>query len=310
MTGRIVGAFVVLLLLPVIFKSCSLEDGRDECCWQNTVFFRYEYEGKDCFQEYIHTARWFLFDEDGDYVQEMERMSCCPQRVDISSLRPGEYTLICLGNLTDYGTLEGHTVFGLDSFRLQVGKRFDTKGTFANGDRLYWGECRFTVVAGGSNRFRGEMSHVHCVLRIRVEWELVPEYSDGYRFTLDGVGVGMFLCGEGADAIGVHRFPPVTAFSGRMSERSELRRFVLRSELVSLRWDNAHIPGLQLWHEDESVCKAIDLQDVFHCWNWRPERTPVQEYSIRLLIRADGKVVVSQNLEAGVKDWADGGVIG
>lgn len=298
------------LLLLLLFVSCSLEDGRDACCWANTVRFRYEHEGRDRFTEYIRDTRWFLFDGEGRFMEETGHMPDCPQRADISSLPAGVYTLVCLGNLEDYGSPEGHAGDGLDSFRLRVDDLAPDGRSFRGGDRLYWGECRFRVVPGNSNRFTGEMSNVHCVLHVRAEWELVPEFPGGYRFTLDGIGTGMELCGSRADSIGVHRFPPVTGFTGVTSEEVPLRRFALEGDLVTLRWDGAHIPRLRLWHGEDPVTREIDLADIFRRWGWHPERTPVQEYALRLLIRPDGSVVVSQGIGVDVTDWEDGGTVG
>ena len=296
--------------LFLLLASCSLEDGRDACYWKDTVRFRYEHEGRDCFTEFIHDTRWFLFDKEGAFMTEMEHLSCCPKRVDISSLGADTYTLICIGNLSDYASLEGYLDEGLDAFRLRV-DNFSKKGKlFANGDRIYWGECRFTVVPGNSNRFFGEMSNVHCVLRVRAEWELTPEFPEGYRFSLDGIGTGMELHGFRADSIGVHAFPPVGDFSGGMTEKVMLRRFALETELITLRWDKEHIPFLQLWHDDEPVTKAINLREIFLQWGWIPERSPAQEYAIHLLIRADGSVIVHQGIETDVGDWENGGMIG
>lgn len=301
--------FMFLLSCFMSLASCSLDDERDACCWTNTVFFRYEYFGADCFREYISDTRWFLFGNDGSFIDEMDNMPCCRQRVDISGLSAGNYTLVCVGNLDDYGMLYGYADEGLEEFRLKVDDWADEK-SFADGDLLYWGECRFSVVSGSSNRFIGEMSNVHCVLRVRVEWELIPEFSDGYRFSLEGVGAGMEFCGSRADSIGVHLFPPITSFEGRMVKEVELRRFALETDLVTLRWKKGNIPTLCLWHEDTLAMKKINLEDIFRRWHWSPDRASVQEYSIRLLIRSDGSVLVNQGIEAGVKDWESGGTIG
>lgn len=299
----------ILMFCLLVFCSCSLEDERDTCCWNNTVCFRYEYEGTDRFREYITETRWFLFGRDGSFAGEMSRMACCPQRVDISRLPAGEYTLVCVGNLQDYGTLEGYAEAGLEAFRLKVDDWWDGE-SFANGDRLYWGECRFAIVPGATNRFRGEMSNVHCVLRVRVEWELVPAFADGYRFSLEGVGTGMSCSGSRADSIGVHRFPPVTSFAGSMVEEVALRRLALETSLVTLRWKKGHLPTLRLWHEQAPAMKAIDLEDIFRRWRWNPDRAAVQQYSIRLLIRSDESVVIYPGINAGVNDWVDGGTFG
>lgn len=301
---------VAVLLLPLLPVSCDIGDDRDDCCEANTVRFRYEYEGLDRFADFIGFTRWFLFDGEGRFMEETAHMPCCPQRVDIGGLAAGSYSIVCIGNLEDYGSLEGHAEGGLEAFRLRVDDFARDGRHFANGDRLYWGECRFRIVPGHSNRFLGEMSNVHCVLRVRAEWEAGPEFSDGYRFALEGIGTGMELCGTRADSIGVHRFPPVTDFAGRMTEDVALRRFALEGELVTLRWNAGHIPCLRLWHGDDPVTKPIGLEDIFRRWGWHPELTPVQDYAIRLLIRADGSVVVSQGIEASIADWQDGGSIG
>lgn len=307
---RGVSKWLFLLTSLILLLSCSLEDDRDECCWKNTVCFHYMYAGNDCFQQYIHVARWFLFDADGNFMGERDHMPCCPQRVYIGDLPVGEYSLVCVGNLDDCGSLEGHMEKGLDSFHLKVDDCYDKQNHFSNGDRLYWGMCHFKVVSGDPNCFVGEMSNVHCELHVHVEWELVPPFSDGYRLVLGGVGTGMELCDNRADSIDGYHFPPVTSFSGSMAEKKELRRFSLNFNLVTLRWGKEHIPDLCLWHLDEPVTKVIELEDIFRRWDWHPEHAPVQEYFLCLKICQDGRIIVSHRLASGVKDWEDGGVIG
>lgn len=299
--------FSLLLLLSV---SCSLDDGRDLCCEVNTVRFRYLYKGADRFTEYIAGTRYYLFDGGGRYVREMEPLPGSPSRVDISALAAGSYRLVCVGNLEDYGTPEGHTDGGLEAFRLRVDDLFDESGAFANGDRLYWGECPFTVVPGAANDFTGEMSNVHCVLRVRVEWEQRPEHVDGYRFRLEGVGTGMELHGGRARVIEAHAFPPVEECTGSVLEDVPVRRRALEASLYTLRWGEDDIPRFRLYHGGEPASREVDLGKVFRQWDCHPERATVQEYAIRLLIRADGSIEVYRGLEVGVGDWEDGGTIG
>ncbi|EJX01434.1 hypothetical protein EVA_10460, partial [gut metagenome] len=140
----------------------------------NTVRFRYLYRGNDRFNNYIHKMRYLLFDNAGHYIKDMEPVEGELNRVRIGSLREGTYTLVGIGNLEDYGELRGYTEVGLEQFHLAVTKYIDDSGeAIANGDRIYWGECCFTVVKDSSNKFVGEMSNIHCVFRVRVEWELV-----------------------------------------------------------------------------------------------------------------------------------------
>lgn len=298
------------LLLCLMATSCSLDDDRDLCCEVNTVRFRYLYKSADRFTEYIGSTRYFLFDGEGRYMEEMAPMECCPARVDISGLEAGSYRLVCVGNLEDYGTPEGYTDEGLKAFRLRVDDYFDESGAFANGDRLYWGECPFTVVPGTANNFTGEMSNVHCMLRVRVEWERLPERENGYRYRLEGIGRGMELHGGHASVIDVHAFPKVEDCTGSVLEEVPLRRRALEASLYTLRWGKDDIPRFRLYHDGDAVTKEIDLGDIFRRWGWYPERAPVQEYRIRLLIRTDGSIEVNQGLEADVGDWEDGGTLG
>lgn len=302
---------LLLLSCLVLCLSCSLEDSRDACCEVNTVRFRYLYRDADRFGEYISKVRYFLFDGQGCYLREMEPLPCCPARVDISGLEAGSYTLVGVGNLEGCGSPEGHAEGGLEAFRLALDNyRPDIPEAFRSGDRLYRGECAFTLVPGGVNDFLGEMSNVHCVLRVRVEWELAPPFSDGYHYHLEGVGTGMELCGSRAAAIGVHRFPPVEGYGGRTVEDVPLRRFALDASLVTLRWTDGDIPSFRLYRGDVPVTKVVDLEPIFHRWGWYPSKAPVQEYEIRMTVHQDGSIEVNQGIDVDVGDWEDGGTIG
>lgn len=299
-------------LLPccLLFFSCSLEDDRDLCCENNIVRFRYLYRGIDRFREYIHEMQYFLFDGSGYYLGEMRPLEGEMELIRIDSLEAGSYTIIGIGNLKDYAKLEGHVENGLEEFKLTVDNYFKNTNTFTNGDQLYWGKCDFTISSGTSNSFLGEMSNVHCLLHLRVEWERLPEFFEGYRFHLKKIGTGMNLDGSHAISIGEHRFPQVISYTGSMTEEVPLRRFALETSLYTLRYTDSDIPRFRLFHEDKAVSKEVDLGKVFRRWGWYPERTPVQEYEIRMLIRNDGSIEVNQGLEVGTGDWEDGGIIG
>lgn len=299
------------VLLCLLLGSCSLEDDRDLCCEVNRVRFRYLYRDTDRFAEYIGTVRYFLFDGEGCYLREMKPEEGTPESVSIATLPPGSYRLVAVGNLDDWGSLKGFAEEGLEAFHLVIdGYHPSVPDAFANGDRLYWGECPFTTVAGASNDFLGEMSNVHCVLRVRVEWSGLPEFADGYRFRLEGVGTGMELCGSRSDTIGVHCFPPVATYRGCLVEDVPLRRLSLDASLVTLRWTDGEIPRFRLYHGDTPVTKEVELGPVFQTWGWYPARAPVQEYAIRILIRPDGSIQVNQGIDGSVSDWEEGGTIG
>lgn len=302
-----------LIGICLLLHSCSLDDDRDQCCQAGTVRFRYLLVGVDRFADYVKNVRYLLFDGEGRYLHDMPPTDeSLPNRVRVDALDAGRYTLVGVGNLDDYASLEGYAEEGLEAFRLRVDQYSPHgDGTFANGDRLYWGECRFMIVPGAFNGFLGEMANVHCVLRLRVEWERVPEFSEGYRFRLEGVGRGMEMHGGHAAHIEEQAFPPVDVGGGdSMTEDVPLRRLALQADLVTLRWTDGTIPTFCLLHGQDAVTKEVDLRVAFRQWGWSPSRTPLQEYEMRLLIRADGSIEASSGLRAGVGDWEEGGNIG
>lgn len=304
---------VGVLIFCFLLASCNVSDERDLCCdtEDSVVRFRYWYKNEDRFTEYIKTERYFLFDSEGRYLQEMNHLDCCPKRVSIEQLAAGTYTMVCVGNLVDYGTLEGYEEKGLEGFHLKINQYYDEQQTaFVSGDRIYWGECHFTKVGGIRQEFVGEMSNEHCVLRLRVEWERLPEFADGYYYHLDGIGTGMELYDTNASKIGVHSFPPVMDYGGRLIEEVPLRQMVLESTLTMLRWGANALPRFQLYHYDTPVSKVVDFEEVFREWKWYPENAEVQEYEIRLLILKSGNIKVYKRIEAQVGDWEDGGTFG
>lgn len=306
------GSRHIALLLLFLLVSCNLDDDRDLCCETNSVRFRYLYKSSDRFLDYITTARYFLFDGEGCYLRELQPEADALNKVSVETLASGSYTIVCIGNLADYGTLEGYTKSGLQDFFLRVSRYYDEERTaFTNGDRLYWGQCDFTISRDVKQEYVGEMSNVHCKLRVRVEWETAPDYTDGYRYHLDGIGMGIHLHdSDEADVIDVHTFPVVANYGGSMREPVSLSQSALEASLYTLRWGATEIPRFRLYHDDQPAMTEVDLAYVFGIWGWHPEQAAVQEYDIRVLIRTNGTVVVYQGVDVGVGDWINGGTIG
>ena len=308
---------ILLVWLCSLMTACDLHDHRDDCCESNVMTFRYLLGSVDCFADYISTMRYFLFDGDGQFLMEMEAMEGNISQVDLGSLTEGSYTMVGLGNLDDYATLSGHETDGLHSFLLTVTDMYAGESVLANskvfdgGDQIYWGQSDFSIVAGQSNTYRTEMSNVHCQLTIRVEWEAVPPYGDGYSFSLDAVGSYMDMHGDRADTIGVHAFPMVTDRTSGMMEDVTMRNLALQTTLVFLRLDeDEEMPVFQLYHDGEEQIPDVDLGMVFEQWGWNPSVAQVQEYEMLITIQLDGSIRISDSLDSSLLDWADGGTIG
>lgn len=302
---------VLTLLSGILPSSCSLDDGRDACCNTNRVRFRYMTLGNDRFADKISSVRYLLFDGTGGFIDDIAPLEGSPNIIDIKTLRPGTYTIIAVGNLNDYATLDNYAEKGLQNFHLTVAKYHElVDGAFANGDRLYWGECNFTVTRGATNSFIGEMSNIHCVLHVKVEWDYIPEHQDGYHLHLEGIGTRMEMHSGNADAIDDKRFPLIKEFVGRMAEEATFRQHKLDATMVTLRWNADNIPSLKLYHNEDSVTKSIRLGYLFKTWNWNPAKATEQEYDLLIRLRTDGQMEIQQGFDTGVKDWEDGGTLG
>lgn len=307
-----------LALLCALLTSCNMNDKRDECCGEGSVMtFRYLLGSVDEFAECISSMQYFLFDERGSFIFEMEPLNGDMTKVDLGGLSEGTYTMVAIGNLEDYGSLSDYAEEGLDGFYLTVddvydGSQSNSSGKIlANGDLLYWGQSDFTIVEGQSKTYRTEMSNVHCKLTIMVEWEGVPAYSSGYTFSLDGIGSRLSLNAEQSDTIGVHTFPAVSGRTAAMMEDVTMRNLSLETSLYTLRLsEEEEMPVFQLYHGGEEQIPDVDLASVFSQWSWKPSVAAVQEYEMLILIMLDGSIKISDSLEFSSLDWSDGGTIG
>lgn len=316
MTPRhLLPAILMAALTAPLIASCDLEDICDggDCGDGNYMLYRYTLDNTDYFDTYISSMSYFLFDYDGTYLGEMECADGDLSMVDLSDLSPGSYKLVALANLVDYGVLEGHTTTGLDDFLLRVTDLYEFEDSttrsniFATGDRLYWGQKDFTIVSGESNTYITQMANIYCRLTVRVEWENLPAYEDGYVYELEGIGSWVEQNLNNADTIKVQHFPKVHDFTSSMREDVPLRRFALQASLYTLRYTTRNIPTFRLLHEDETVTPDVDLYEVFITWGWYPSNAQVQDYEVLITINADGSVTVSQGLDSYISDWADGG---
>lgn len=301
---------LLAIVLCVLLAGCDLGDDRDLCCYRGGMTYRLTYDGHDYFPEKVEHLRCFLFSgDDGRFLRELPTVPGRPERVDLSGLEEGDYGLIAVGNLDDYGEVEGlaESVRGL---RFGACDFFRDTPALAEGDQLYWGAKRFRMEAGCENEFVTELSNIHCHLKVMVEWEGLPPGSGSYYLQLSGVHEGYDLFPGDAWKLGGRLFPAYTGGLRSSVEESSLLSLSLYTEFVTLRYTDEDIPSIRLWYGDRALTDLIDLKRVFRLWGWYPDSTPVQEYELHLLIGRDGSVKLSPSLDVGVNDWVDGGSFG
>ena len=307
-------------LLGLLTASCNLDDSRDACHCEgsNVVDFAYTLKYTDCYNSYIGSVQYYLFDaSDGHYLGQMYGEDSDLSLVNLDGLWAGDFSLVAVGNLDDYCTLTGLDE-GLDSLRLVVTQLYDgdtatdASTIYANGDPIYWGQCDFTLTEDEVGQtFVGEMSNLHCTLLVRVVWEDLPDYTEGYALELAGIGLETELCAARADTLYSYQlFPPVSEFSGTMREDVPLRQFALQANLYTLRYTDSNLPVLRVLHDDEQIIADIDLAEVFEKWAWSPDQAWIQDYELLVTIRSNGLVELSMSLTGNVVDWEDGGTLG
>lgn len=143
-----------LLLLTTVFTSGLIFSGCDvvydySSCRDTVVRFRYTYRGADRFDSYISKIDYYLFNDAGEFVDELDHVAGTPSMVDVSELPDGSYTVVALANLDDYASLPELNTINLDQFAITVTQLHNSaRGKFANGDPLFWGEQRFHIGGG------------------------------------------------------------------------------------------------------------------------------------------------------------------
>lgn len=230
--------------------------------------------------------------------------------VSLDSLPAGKYTLIGLANRDKNFSLHEKPEMGLKKFSLTVNKWIQGLQTFGSVPPIYWSLSDFEIRDGESNLFKASMSNIHCSLRVKIEWETIPPFSDGYYFTLTGVGHSVAMDDKDAQQHDGFTFPVVEYATGTAYVNVNLRQMTLEDRIVSLRYANNNIPIFRLWHNDTPITPPIDLGRAFKQWKWFPDKAAIQDYGIRMLIRSNGKIEVHQEMGANVNDWIDGGTIG
>lgn len=324
-----------LLLMVIVLGSCSTLDERDECCEEVTLIYRYVRTTTDEYQQFVHTERHFLFDQQGLYVREVPSAPDNRQRVILRQLPIGEYTMVTVGNVS-----EGYTamttlekgVSRLSDFRLALQQlHSDGSGAFAEAEELFWNSRRFKTELNKRHTYLCDMANIHCHLSVKVTWEDVPPIgSPLFQLELSHLTPGYTMTVVDEQNLHIAGSPPVEppihstrSFVYHQFPYSEfppsalirvdesLRGHELFFSTISLRYLNDRIPSLQLFHEGKRLfTNPIDLTPIFHDWGWFPERSHEQIYRIELHIRKDGMVEVRQWLQATVMDWEDGGTFG
>lgn len=333
--GSVFGNALCLFAMLLVEGGCSIEDNRDRCPLSAIIRFRCIELGEDCFSSNIHSIRHFLFTDNGTFIREVESNPNDMKTLLIYDIPAGDYNMVTIANATEdrfkidglspnessLRDLKASVVSGLTRADMNNDNRPDLQ----NADELFWNEGSFSIPQDTVGViYTGDLSNIHCHLRVRVFWHTMPKYDGMYTmrlrnvptaYTLDPAREYMTLVQKNGAVNDYYEkdirltFPGYEDEVGNHSLGAYLFNLELQGEFVTLRYTYDMIPVFQLLHNGEPVTKEIDLKRAFRAWHWNPDANIKQEYRIQMEIYDDGHVVVSQWLEGNVADWQDGGRI-
>ena len=318
---RSFAALFFLILLTSILCSCAMEDERDLCCEEVVLHYLYRPYGEDIYKDNILGLQHFLFDPNGNFVKEIQSNPLNPQVVRLTALPVGLYTVVTLGNVGSFTSLDPPE--RLQDFLLKVSDAHRS-------DELFWNVRIFESKSGERTFYICDLSNIHCHLNVRVEWEVMPPYTaqdDRYRLCQEGVGTAYTLSPERihhtlvlsnngtpgvtqSDETHIVQDFPLSPTHGEYCAETTLVGMRLYFNMTTLRYTMDHLPVLRLMHGTEQVSPDIQLTKLFEEWGYLVDNHPEQQYDIIIRIKADGNAVVEQWAQASVADWVYGGSFG
>lgn len=298
--------------------NCSFYDDLSEC-HNVDLYYRYIPIDKDEYESNVSSLRHFLFDEKGLFVKEIPQSKEHPQKLHLSGLPIGHYTMLTLGNITESKTF--FTSFlvkksTLEEAILQLQKRFDQEA-FSSSEELFWNFKKFEVKQAPDQSYICDLANIHCHLIYQVSWQSVPPEEGTYRvelsnlsqgYSLDPMKSGLSLSIDRGQGV-IHQFPQHSEGKITIAQDVLLMNHELNSSFISLRYLNNRIPSFQIKKGEKSITKPLDLSLAFEQFNWYPDRRAEQIYRIQIRINDDGTVLIRPWVTGSVEDWQSGGTI-
>lgn len=306
---------MLCLCLCGCLNACDLEDERDLCCGQAVMEYRYQSEGYDKFGEEIEYLRHFLFDGEGQFMEEIPAApGLCRQ--ELTRLDDGDYTMVTVGNAEEASDLKKPLAGSyLDDFLLNV-----TADETVNTDPLFYGICPFKRNhKEGKQHFVTELSNVHCRLKVTVKWQNLPPVLTKekiYRIDMENCAQGYELNAKRGYQLTHKTFPYSTGWEHHYRRACGLENLQLHAEFISLRYTNEQLPTLTVRcrneknGEFEAITPALDLKKAFTAWGYKPSTVEKQNYKIIITVYLDSHVGMKLEVDTGVMDWIDGGAFG
>lgn len=298
--------------------SCTLDDPRDICCNEVTLEYRYVRHEADDYPTEVQQMRHFLFDAQDLLLREIPQSKLTPQRLSLSGLPVGRYTVLTVGNATEALTQLSPLTMGSRLSDMLLTLRQQSDGAYATeGDQLFWNYRMIDIKSGSRDHYICDLANIHTHLYYNIIWQSIPPYADGYTVRLSGLTEEYSLDPALSDlhipinpSMEVaHDFPHHRDPLIQLEDSPKLFNHTLEGSFISLRYRNDRIPTIQLWHGEEALTKPIDLTRAFDSFRWIPDQRAEQIYRILIRINDDGSVTVFPYFNGSIADWVPGGTV-
>lgn len=299
-------------------EKCTLFDNLEDC-HNVELIYRYIPVEEDEYESNISSLKHFLFDSKGLFIKEIPQNKEHPQRLFLSGLPFGHYTMLTIGNYTPSLTfLSSLTPLksSLQKITLQLQKRFNEKA-FAPSEELFWNFREFEVKQSSPQSYICDLANIHCHLIFQVSWQSAPPAAGKYRIELTNLSKGynldpaksnLKLIVNPSKEI-IHTFPLHSPETTAIYQDISLFNHQLEGEIISLRYQNDRIPIFQIKKEGRPITKPLPFVLPFRQFNWYPDNRAEQIYRVQIRINDDGSVTIHPWYDGSIEDWQAGGTV-
>lgn len=328
-----------LVLLALLLTSCRIDRPLEECRYNVQISYQYLREMSDTrnmIDSYVHSIDEYIFDRNGVLLdsRKVQGSACSGKSVSESTLPPGLYSVVAVGNLGLASSLT-QVVPGttrLEDMMLWLDNPHPVGGwvqAHNDSEKLYYGYGTFEVRDKKVSHIKVNMFHSHCVLSITVRWKtkIPDDMRDLYMTYKEVPGQYSFRPGYVIQNSTWHGYDPsfddypmqtadnkfYTPWHGQTTRTVVHKKDVninvdrkIITQFITYRYRSNSPLLISLHAGPTQIMKEIDLSHFFTSMGIDLDKNFRQEFNLQFVIDGDNVHVGFISLS----DWEEGGVIG
>ena len=238
---------LLVVALMLILGGCIHDDLKD-CPTINLTFSYFADEGEEVIEDYIHSGKLFIYDEQGALVctQAISNDKLGKGKYVSLALPTGKYTAICWGNA------EANTVLtNTDQMNLArlSAHGYGTSTPISTNDPLYWGQKEITV-ASNPDRQKVELVQMHSA-HIKLDIRL-----KGLQHATATIHVHSLQ--PEVDFINDATTAPLTTYIPQVVEKDNIQRAFLHV----LRFGSSNTIQVEVFKNQQAESLKVDLNEI------------------------------------------------